>query len=136
MADLVITPAQVKLGAGKHKIRKSVVVANDVDAGEMATIDGSTADLSDVGGVPGSLTGMALNTAAQGQPVDICEEGEVIVGAAASIGVGVAYFGSPNNGKLAPEADVISPNVKSFAGIGLASDRILLGPLNSEQVVP
>jgi hypothetical protein len=133
MADLVITPANVKLGAGQHKIRKSIIVDNDVAAGELVAIDVSTADLADASGVPGKVTGMALNTADQGQPVDICEEGEVIIGAGT---VAEAYFLSPNAGKVAPEADVINPNVKTFVGIGVTGGRIVLGPLASEQIVP
>lgn len=136
MADLTISPGQVRLGSGKHKIRKSIIVDNDVDAGELVTIENSTADLSDASALPGTVTGMALNTAAKGQPVDICEKGEVIVGVSAGIGVSVAYFLSPNVGKAAPEVDVVSTNAKTFVGIGKTADRILLGPLASNELVP
>lgn len=136
MPDLVILAANVRVGAGANRIFKSGIVSEAVDAGEVVQLDSATNQfklaVNDTA-ANAEVKGFALNSAEIGQPIDILEEGEI------SLGVGVqavAYFLSPNAGKIAPEADVLTGDFKTLVGIAKLSNRMQVKPVISGAQVP
>ncbi len=137
MADLVIAAGNVAQGSGRVKILKSAIAGEAIDAGETCHLDSATSRilLGDANTeIPARVKGMALNSAAIGQPVDLIEEGEVDIGAGVA---GTAYFqssGAP--GKIAPEADLGAGDFATFIGIGRTGGLLFMGPSISGQAKP
>ncbi len=139
MADLAITPGEVAQGAGKVKILKSAKAGVVIDAGETVHVLAGVALLGDnVDAAGASVKGMALNSAGVDQPVDVLEEGEIIVGATAAIAVGTVYLQSTNGGKVAPAGDpnIAAADFVTVVGVGLAGNRMAVGPLISGAQLP
>lgn len=136
MADLVIVAANVREGVQPTRISQSTLAGETIDAGKFAYFDVPTSRLKlavNTSPATSKVRGMALNSAAIGQPVDLIEDGEVQIGTGA---VSVAYFLSDTPGVAAPEVDILTGEQKVFVGIGAASGRLRLRPLDSEQLVP
>ena len=136
MAVLPITPAQVKLGAGKHTVISSRKVGVAASAGKIVYFDDATKRwlLGDsVALASAKIQGMVLASADPEQPVDVCTKGKVIVGAAASIRVGGTYVVNVA-GDMVEENDVLHGVGKftSVVGVGLASDDIDINPIVSD----
>ena len=145
MVDLAIVPGQVKEGAAglskvRNRTRESILTTEDVDAGELVDLSSTPgrAKLAVAGDVlTANVAGMATNSAASGQPVDVMESGVIDVGVGANILPGVPYFlsvGSP--GGVAPLADITTGNVITFVGMGLDNNLLQLDPQFTGQVVP
>ncbi len=136
MADLSITPSQVQpdnTAGAEFSIRDAGEV---IDAGEMVYLDGTVnqfklADANDTAAAA-EVKGLALSSAASGQPVQVQTKGSPVLGAAASVARGTIYVLSINPGKLRPAADLGSSERVSVAGVGDVSDKLKLGIFNSE----
>lgn len=137
MAVLAITPAEVKLGPGKHTIKKSEKAGVAVDAGEIGYFDdaakswklGSSNALATA-----KVTGMFLNGGAADQPVDVCTKGKVNVGASAAIHEGGTYIVAPTDGKVleADDALHIAGKFTTFVGVGEAANIMDINPTISD----
>lgn len=142
MAVLAITPGEVSEGAGPKKIFRSGKAGVVLDAGDMAYFDETVGTWKKANARTSAATaavrGMCLNSAGVNQPVDILEEGEIIVGATAAIVVGQPYQLAPSDGEVVPCGDVLllAADFASFVGIGAASNRMKVGPLVSGQQIP
>ncbi len=137
MAVLAITPAEVKLGPGKHTIKKSEKAGEAVDAGEIGYFDTTVSKwkLGDSNTLAAAkVTGMFLNSGAVDQPVDVCTKGKVNVGATAAIHAGGTYIVSPTPGKVleADDALHIAGKFTTFVGVGEASDIMDINPTISD----
>lgn len=134
MADLVITPTDVKLGSGRTKVFKSGVAGQQMNAGQTAFLDSTdnTFKLGDADLIANArVRGMCLNTAAQGQPVDILEEGEADIGAGVA---GQTYWQSVTAGSIADVEPVGPGDFVTVVGIGRTGGKIFIKPVISEQV--
>ena len=69
-----------------------------------------------------SPLGIALNGAADGQPLVVLEDGPITIGA--TMTAGVAYYLSPNAGGIAPVADVLTGDHTVI--IGMATSTTVL----------
>lgn len=125
MSDLSITAANVIAQAGA-KIR-NVTAGATITAGQMVYLD--TADgeykLADSNSATQAVqetAGMALNGAADGQPLAILIEGDVALGAILT--AGARYYLSPDAGGIQPEADLASGDEINL--IGLAKSTTVL----------
>jgi hypothetical protein len=117
MADLSPTAASVKLKSGGTPIPG--VAGATIVRGDAVYLDASVnkyklAD-NNVSDAVAKAVGIALNDAADGQPIDVAGRG-VIEGMGCVNGV--AYFVSVNAGKIAPHADLASTNRMFFLGQG------------------
>lgn len=136
MADLVITASEVQpdnTAGAEFSIRDAGEV---IGAGEMVFLDGAVNQfkLADANGTAAAAAqrGLALSSAASGQPVQVQTKGSPTVGASANIVRGTIYVLSVNPGKLRPAEDIGSVERVSVAGVGDVSDKLKLGIFNSE----
>lgn len=105
MADITVTAANVKEGAGKVVLETKVslvavtamkaVLLNDSDKYVLA--DSNVVELN-------TARGVALHSCAAGQRLTIAREGQVIAGA--TLTPGAAYYLSDTPGGICPDADV------------------------------
>lgn len=123
MVDITITSASVKAGSG-------AVVADGtsgatITAGEAIYFDGTTGKmlLADANAL-GSKTcsGIALNSASDGQPIKYQKSGPITVGG--TLVAGTVYAVSTNAGAIAPLADITT-----------GDDVIILGVAKSTTVL-
>jgi hypothetical protein len=136
MAKLVITPAEVKLGAGKHTIISGRKVGVAAPAGKVVYFDdvtkrwllGNSTTLA-----AAKVQGMVLASADPEQPVAVCTKGKVIVGATAAIRVGGTYVVEADGDMVEPD-DVLNAvgKFQTVFGIGLANDDIEINPTISD----
>ena len=136
MAVLAITPAEVKLGAGKHTIISGRQVGVAAAAGKMVYWNEATKRwlLTDsVALASAKVQGMVLASADPDQPVDVCTKGKVIVGATAAIHVGGTYIIYSGGDILeADDALHIAGLFTSVVGPGLDNDDIEINPTVSD----
>lgn len=138
MADLVITAADVAKFDGAET--ENGTAGEDITAGEVIyqkAADGKQylADVSTV--AKAAAKGIALNTAAAGQPVTWCKAGPVDVGAVLS--VGQLYCVSSVAGGIAPYDATDGPEGGEYVttlGIALAADKLQLVIDKSGVAVP
>lgn len=130
MSDLVITPANVREGAGKKKFENGEA-GEAIDAGEALYFEEATNLYKlaiNATEAQAAVRGIASHTAAIGQPIKLQTRGEMSIGVGTE---GVAYFLSVNAGKAAPEADVLTADYKTLLFIARASNRVLINPVIS-----
>ena len=125
MADLVITAANV-IAAARARRRTGTAGAT-VTAGQVVHISPTTgryilsdADAEGIGDVV--EFGIALNGAADGQPLQVALGGDITLGAVMT--AGTSYYLSTTAGGIAPRAD-----------LGAGDDVILLGVSKSTSVL-
>lgn len=133
MADLSITSANVKKVSGTAQTNVAGVA---ITAGQTIYIDTSQlAQLANgvTSAVTALATGIALNSAAIGQPASwLSAGGDITIGA--TVAAGVPYFLSLNNGGICPFADVGAANKTMLVGIGKnATDLTVLMVTSSNQ---
>lgn len=138
MAEIAITPADVELGAGKHKIFRGAIAQDDIEAGEFVRFNSATSKFllaAATGDDESKVRGMALATAFGDQPFDIVEEGEVIINAGT---VAVSYVLAPTGGKMVPVDDalLVSTSRITSLGVGKTGGRFQLKINASLAVVP
>lgn len=135
MPDIVINAANVSPRGGVPQFEALAGAA--IAAGEMVYLDpaDNRLKLADCDAVAPNLaarspSGMALNSAGVGQPVKVGQpSGEVNVGAVLT--PGLAYYLSPNPGKICPVADVLAGDSPVVIGIARSNSILRLGILES-----
>lgn len=124
MADITITPANVVAGsgasvsigvAGETITAGQAVVRNAAGQYVLADADGATAALKNV-------TGIALNGAANKQPLSVLTGGPITIGGAVTAGDSYWLSGTP--GGICPDADV-----------GVGENAVLIGVATSATVL-
>ena len=126
MADLTITAAQVLKSTG--------AVVETGNAGETITQGQSVyrkaadkeiykAD-ANVAAAEAAAVGIALNSAADGQPIKFQTDGSITLGAGAAPVEGTVYVVSATAGGIAPVADLVSTNYVTTLGVGNGSNGI------------
>lgn len=121
MADISITAANVVAGSGAVTETRLAAVA--IAAGEVVYLDANSkynlADTDSATAIVRKPRGIALNSAAAGQPVQIIRSGDVTLGAVLT--KAVAYYLSGTPGKLAPIADVAAGDYTAIIGMAISS---------------
>lgn len=132
MADLSITAANVSLAAGGAMMQ--VTAGGAVTRGQPVRKD--TADNRYVPAQGNSIAGaavvgVALNDAADGQPLTVAVSGDLTIGATLSDGQ-VYVVSAASAGGIAPVTDLVSTNVASVVGVATSTAVLKLGPLAGE----
>jgi hypothetical protein len=138
MADLVITAANVVMGAGatvkiKHGILGATVTAGQGIVKDPATSKYVPADSNHATAALRRTDGVALNGGALDQPVTLQEEGPITIGAA--VVSGTIYVQSDAPGGIAPAADLGAGEEVTVLGVGISATQIALKINRSQAVV-
>lgn len=125
MANLSITAANVV--ADSSASREAGTAGESIAAGEAVYYASATrkwmlADADSATAEARRATGIALNTAALNQPIDVLKSGDLTVGAVLT--AGAAYYLSDDPGKICPLADVSGGDYICL--IGLAKSTSVL----------
>lgn len=116
MADLTITTTAVL--PGTNAILDSGIAGETIAAGKVVFLNTTTNRimLSDNNGTgTRTVTGIALNAASTGQPVDYQKGGDITIGA--TLVAGTDYWLSGTPGGLAPRADIVTGMDPVLVGI-------------------
>lgn len=129
MADLVIAAANVVAFRGARVSDEVAGVA--IAAGQQLARDATTrrmilAEVADDD--DHTVEGMALNSAAAGQPVEVLQDGRVTVGAVLT--VGTVYVASAA-GAVAPVADLASGDYTTVLGVAETTSILRYRPLTA-----
>ena len=133
MADLAPTAASVVAADGA--VTKSEHIAGaSIVAGDwlyMDTANDNVMKLAQADGtaLEATVYGMALNTAAIGQPVLVARAGNVDFGCVLT--VAAVYILSATAGKICPVADLVSSSYLSIVGYGTAANNLAIAIQNS-----
>jgi hypothetical protein len=126
MADLSITAANVVAGEGA--VTERGIAAAALTAGQAvhknATGKFDLADTDSATAIVRKPYGIALNSAAIGQPVVVLKSGPITIGAAVT--KGVAYYLSGTPGGICPVADVAAGDYTAILGIATSSTVLLV----------
>ena len=129
MADLTITAANVVPQAGSTI--KSATAGVAIAAGQPIYINTTTnqAELADANALASAeVAGIAVNSAAAGQPVSYVSNGPVALGSVLT--TGAVYVLSSTAGGLAPVADLSSTEYTSILGVA-SSATVLAVKINN-----
>lgn len=130
MADLSITAANVIAAAGA--ITSVGVAGAAITAGDVVYRDASDDKykLADADSLPAGVTKvyMALNGAADGQPITVLKSGDVALGALLT--AGSRYYLSGTAGGIAPEADLASGDAVILLGLAKSTTTLAFAPQN------
>jgi hypothetical protein len=132
MADLTITAASVVKGATatvQEGTAGAAITAgmslykdsSDSDSLKGAQHDGTEAEAE--------FVGIALNDAADGQPVKYVSKGPTTLGSVLT--AGVTYVVGAGAGGIAPDADVGSTDYKTVIGVALSATSLQVNPIVS-----
>ena len=137
MADLVVTPANV-VAATNATVERGIAGAT-IAAGQTVYRDSTTkryllADADSVTPAARAGLGVALNGAANGQPLAIVTGGNVNPGA--TVAVGAIYVQSDTPGGIMPSADLETGDFVTILGIGTTASNIAVGITVSGVAVP
>ena len=127
MADLTITAANVVASA--NAVRESGTAGATITAGQLVYLD--TTDmkykLADNNGAAALRVpnGIALNGAANNQPLVIQKGGDITIGA--TMTAGVAYYLSDTPGGICPVADLASGEYPCIIGIAKSASLLDVG---------
>lgn len=126
MADLSITAANVLAGEGAVTDRGVAAVA--ITAGQVVYKNAAgkfdLADTDSATAIVRKPYGIALNSAAAGQPISVLKSGPVTIGA--TVTRGVAYYLSGTAGGICPVADVASGDYTAIIGIATSSTVLMV----------
>lgn len=109
-----------------------------ISAGESIVVSSGEALLSDADSATAALnacSGIALNDAADGQPLAYAKSGTVNMGTT-SVTVGTVYVVSSTAGGIAPAADLATGDVVSIIGVGSGASAIDLSVVNTGIELP
>ena len=129
MVDITITAANVVPG-NTAKIERGTAGAT-ITAGQVVYLDSATtgkwqlADTDSATAAVRAAHGVALNSASDGQPISVCTEGPVTIGA--TIAAGVAYYLSGTPGGICPVADVAAGDYPCLIGMGASTTVLNVG---------
>lgn len=137
MADITVTAANVQ-PQSNAKIKHGNA-AEAIGAGESVhkLLSDGLIYLSDADHATAAkhvVDGIALNSAAAGQPVAYQWDGDIDIGG--TVTVGEIYVLSGTAGGIAPEGDLASGDEVSIIGVGVTASNIRLGLLNSGAAIP
>jgi hypothetical protein len=126
MAALTITAASVV--AGSNAIVENGTAGDTITAGQVVYLDTATgryelADCNSATLAVRQARGIALNGAADGQPLRILKSGDITIGA--TMTVGAAYYLSGTAGAIIPVADLATSDYVVF--LGIAKTAAILG---------
>jgi hypothetical protein len=131
MADLSITAANVLAPAARKRtgtagatITAGQIVYRDATDGLYRLAD---ADATGIGSITKFF--IALNGAANGQPLVVAERGRITFNAA--MAAGTAYYLSPTAGGIAPLADVMSGDNVILLGVARSTTVLEFAPIIS-----
>jgi len=123
MADLNITTANVLSGAGagiSHRTAGALVTAGQIVYRDPA--DGMKCKLADNNSATPAVRapkGIALNGAANGQPLALHEKGPITIGAV--LAPGTVYYLSDTPGGICPVADLAAGEYVTIIGIAISA---------------
>lgn len=128
MADLSITAANVVAGSTATIARG--VAGVTITAGQAVYLDPTTgkwalADTDSATAAVRAAHGVALNGCALNQPIAVCTEGPVTIGA--TIEAGTAYYLSGTAGGICPVADVAAGDYPLIIGQGASTSILNVG---------
>lgn len=124
MTDISITAANVKSGSNAHVVQGvagTTITAGQVvhrnAAGKFILSDNDGAGLQKVDGI-------ALNGAAEGQPLSVQTAGDITIGA--TLTAGTAYYLSGTAGGICPRADVTTGDEVILIGLATSASVMTL----------
>jgi hypothetical protein len=122
MADLTITAANVIAGAGARTVNGTAGAT--ITAGQAVYLDSADseyklADCDSATAAVRSPVGIALNGAADGQPLRVLTKGPVTIGA--TMTAGTTYYLSQNAGGICPIGDLGSGDYRTILGIATST---------------
>lgn len=122
MADLIITPANVLVISGTP-IESSAGV--DISAGESVYLD--TGNLWQLGIATASYSsyGIAVNSAATGQPLNVLTTGTIDLGVAVTQAIQYALSGLASGG-IGPISDLIATQYQNILGYANGSNQLVI----------
>lgn len=129
MANLTITPSSVAMVLGPL-VTKTAGVA--IAAGEAVYLDSttSTMKLADADAVDTArASGIAVNSAAAGQPVTYQAAGTITIGA--TVVTGTAYYLSATAGSICLESDLASGDFPTLLGFATSTTVITISIVQS-----
>ncbi|MEW6249197.1 MAG: hypothetical protein AB1716_00995 [Planctomycetota bacterium] len=130
MADYVITSSNVQYsGTTVNGIAGEAIAAGDVVYKKAADQKIYKADANAAGAAP--ALGIAVNSAAVGQPVSYTAGGEVTLGAGVFTAAGQLVALSANAGKLCPVADLASGHRVQLLGWSTDTDKMKVNPVDT-----
>lgn len=125
MTDLSITAANVQRGA--NAIVTQGRAGETITAGQLVMRNATTGEyvLSDADGTGlKQVDGIALNGAADGQPLSVQTGGDITIGA--TLTAGTTYYASPTAGGICPLADVASGDDPIIIGIAKSATVLMI----------
>lgn len=132
MTDLSITAANVLPGAGaksKSGLAGAAIAAGDAVYYDPATDSWKLADNNSATAEVREADGIALNSAAAGQPLKVHTRGPLTVGSVLS--AGVPYYLSDTPGKICPYTDLATGEYSCFLGIAQSPTSLFVQPVYS-----
>lgn len=128
MADLSITAASVLAGSGART--ETGTAGATITAGQAVYLDSADnkfklADNNSATAAARTPVGIALNGAANGQPLTILKKGPITIGA--SVTAGVAYYLSDTPGGICPVADLLTGEYPCLIGMATSTSVIEVG---------
>ena len=137
MADLIVTAANVVAGTNatvEHGIAGATITAGQTVYRDSTTKRYLLADADSVTPAARAGLGIALNGAANGQPLAIVTGGNVNPGA--TVAVGAIYVQSDTPGGIMPSVDLETGDFVTILGIGTTASNIAVGITVSGVAVP
>jgi hypothetical protein len=127
MADISITPANVKLisGASVPLVAGAALTAGQVIYREMAASKAKLSDNDSATAEVRAVYGVALHAAAVDQPITVAKNG-AIVDLGAVLTAGTDYYLSGTPGGVCPRADVTTGDDPVRVGMALTTSRLQL----------
>lgn len=122
MADLTITAANVVAGSSakiEHGTAGATITAGQVVYEDAATNKCGLADSNSATAGVRAVAGIALNGAANNQPLAIHKRGPITIGA--TLTVGTTYYASETPGGIEPGADLASGEYPTVLGIAIST---------------
>lgn len=132
MADLTITAANVIAGTGArvlYEIAGATVTAGQVVYDDPTTERASLADSNSATAAARVPKGIALNGAANGQPLAVHTSGPVTIGA--TLVPGTVYMLSETPGGIQPAADLAAGEYTSIIGVAISTTVLNVNILSS-----
>lgn len=132
MANLSITPANVKASSAALAAKKTTLAGTTIAAGDVIYKDSATKKmlLSDADGEADAqkVDGVALNGASADQPlVWVEKDAELDLGV--TVGSGQVIVLSKTPGKMAPDADITSGGRKVVLAVGVGGTKVSFSPV-------
>lgn len=137
MTALSITAANVIAGTGATV--ENGLAGATITAGQLVYQDPDTkkyglADCNSATVAVRTVRGIALNGAADGQPLRILKAGDITIGA--TMTVGAAYYLGGTAGTIIPAADLATADFVSLIGIAKTATVLTVNIQNSTAQVP